>query len=172
MRVFVGVPVPEALIGPCMRAQALIRGGRPVAAEDLHLTLAFVEDASDAGVEALHDELDARRLPAAKMRLEGVSSYGFPSSSIAARVADDTGLTALRDAAHGAVRRAGLVADAKRFRPHVTLARGKPDATRMLEAPPVSQAEPVTAVHLWQSQLRPGGSVYEILATYPVEARA
>lgn len=44
MRAFVGLLVPKAWIGPVIRAQGRIAGGHKVGADDLHMTLAFVDD--------------------------------------------------------------------------------------------------------------------------------
>ena len=76
----------------------------------------------------------------------------------------------------GVARAAGVGLDGRRFTPHVTLERlrpGSPEATRLAAAvaarsglvlPPV----PVEDFRLYSSRLRPGGSVYEELARYPL----
>ncbi|KNG94517.1 RNA 2',3'-cyclic phosphodiesterase [Pseudaestuariivita atlantica] len=168
MRVFVGLPVPEGLIATCVRAQGLIRGGRIVPVEDLHLTLAFVEDAGDEPLDMLDDDLRGQVLPGAAMQVTGLAGFGHPVNAVAFDIAPEPGLAALHGIVARALRRAGLVADAKRFRPHVTLARGKPDVTRLAEAAPVTDTHRATALNLWSSRLTPRGPVYEVLASYPV----
>jgi len=76
----------------------------------------------------------------------------------------EPGLRTLHDQVACAVRRVGLVPDAKRFCPHVTLARGKPDGSRMMMVPPSVGPERVRALNLWSFALTPRGSVYEVLA--------
>lgn len=160
--------MPEALIGPCVRAQGLLRGGRPVDVDDLHLTLSFVEDARETGLEDLDAELGTLSLPRCEIGIAGVAGFGFPPNAVGLEVAMSRELELLHQKVARAVRMAGLQADAKRFRPHITLARGKPDAARLLEAPVVHPPVPVTALNLWSSVLTPQGPRYEVLATYPL----
>lgn len=168
MRVFVGIAVPEPLIGVCVRAQGLIRGGRSVAVEDLHLTFAFVEDAGAEALDLLDEDLAGRMLPGCSVAVTGVAGFGHPVNAIALEVAPEPGLVALHAEVTRAVRRAGLVADVKRFRPHITLARGKPDVSRLLTTPVVTGAERATALNMWSSRLTQDGPVYEVLSSYPL----
>ena len=67
MRAFVGLPVPEPWIAPLVRAQGAVPGGRRPDADDLHVTLAFLDDQPATRLEALHEALEARPLPGAAL---------------------------------------------------------------------------------------------------------
>lgn len=180
MRAFVALPAPEAWIAPLLRAQGLIAGGRRVDADDLHLTLAFIEDASEARLEALHEALEARALPAATLRPVAWALIGAGRPrALVLDVAPEPDLVALREAVRGACRAAGIDLPRERFRPHVTLARygatAPADAGRLPAAmarlgPPDMEPATSGAVTLWWSHLTPQGPQYEPLASYPLRA--
>ncbi|MCK0168905.1 RNA 2',3'-cyclic phosphodiesterase [Jannaschia sp. S6380] len=180
MRAFVGLPLPEAWIGPLIRAQGRIAGGRKVDADDLHLTLAFLDEQPEARLEALHQDLEARALPAGDLHPLTYAALGSGRPrAVVLDLATDPGLTALRDAVRSACRAAGIDLPRERFRPHVTLVRFSstapgdadrlPDTLRRLNPPDLGVARATGAV-LWSSQLRPDGPIYEALASYPVRA--
>ncbi|WP_371157888.1 RNA 2',3'-cyclic phosphodiesterase [Jannaschia sp. 2305UL9-9] len=180
MRAFVGLPVPEGWIGPMMRAQARLPGGRTVEADDLHVTLAFLDDQPEARLEALHEELDSRPLPRATLIPMTWALLGADRPRAAGLdLSADAGLVALRDQVRGAARRAGIDLPRDRFRPHVTLARfgatAPADMTRLPGAlarlgPPEVAAAPAGAAILWSSVLTPQGPQYDTLASYPLGA--
>jgi 2'-5' RNA ligase len=180
MRAFVGLPVPDAWIAPLVRAQGLVPGGRKVDADDLHLTLAFLDDQPEARLEALHEGLEARALPRAALRPSGYALLGSgrPRAVVLELVAEP-GLAALRDAVRAAARGAGIELSRERFRPHVTLVRfsasAPPDAGRLPSAlsrlgAPMMAPETAGMATLWSSVLTPGGPLYEPLATYRLAA--
>lgn len=180
MRAFVGLPVPEDWIAPLMRAEARLPGGRGVDADDLHVTLAFLDDQPEARLEALHDALDTRPLPPARLVPLAFAPFGSRPNLVALDLAPDPGLGALRDAVRAAARTAGIALPRERFRPHVTLKRfprAHPPPPRLgealagLGAPGMGPAA-ARLVTLWSSTLTPAGPLYDPLASYPVAARA
>ncbi|MEM7644822.1 MAG: RNA 2',3'-cyclic phosphodiesterase [Pseudomonadota bacterium] len=180
MRAFVGLPVPEPWIAPLIRAQGAVPGGRKVDAEDLHLTLAFLDDQPEARLEALHEGLEARPLPAATLRPLAFALLGSTRPrAVVLDLAPDPALTALRDGVRRAAQAAGIPLARERFRPHVTLLRfsssAPPDAGRLPAAltrlgPPEMAPQMASGVTLWSSTLTPDGPLYEPLATYPLAA--
>lgn len=133
MRAFVGLPVPEAWRAPLARAQARIPGGRAVAEDDLHLTLAFLDDQPKARLEALHEALEARRFGAAVLRRVAWAAFGAGRATLVALdLAPTPELAALRE---GIRRAAPIELPRDRFRPHVTLVRfpasAPPDMARL-----------------------------------------
>lgn len=180
MRAFIGLPVPSGWVAPLMRAQALLPGGRQVDADDLHITLAFLDDQPEATLEALHGTLTIRALPTATVAPLAYSVLG--GRDLRAAVLDLTAtpdLTQLRDSVRGAARLAGLSLPRERFRPHVTLtrySRSRPaDRSRMTRVLTQLTTEglpptPAGALTLWSSTLTPDGPIYDPLATYPMRA--
>lgn len=178
-RAFVAIPMPE---DAAARLAGLARGltvGRRVPEENLHLTLAFLGEVSDAGLEELHDTLSAIRAAPVELRFEGLGVFGEDRPrALWAAVAPDPALLDLQRQVERAARRAGLAPEARRFVPHVTLARLKgwrEDAAplaRFLADRGGAAAPPVRAVafSLMSSWLRPDGAVHEELARYPLTA--
>jgi 2'-5' RNA ligase len=176
MRSFLALPVPESWITPLARAQAHLRGGHKVDLDDLHLTLAFLDDQPEMRLEALHEELETRALFPAELI---PTAYGVLGGAKARAVVLDVGptpaLTALRENVRRAVRIAGIELSRERFRPHVTLVRhpaSAPADIRLPErlaklGPPEMAPAMAGPVTLWSSVLTPQGPIYEVLAVYP-----
>lgn len=176
-RTFVAIPMPE---DAAARLAGLVRGltvGRRVDDDNLHLTLTFLGDVTDEGLEELHDTLSAIRGAPVDLRFEGLGVFGEERPrAVWAAVAADARLLELQKQVERAARKAGLSPEARRFVPHVTLARLK---GRREDAAPLARflgergagiVPPVRAVafSLMSSQLRPEGAEYEELARYPL----
>ena len=181
MRAFVGLSVPEAWVTPLARAQSRLPGGRPVPLDDLHLTLAFLDDQPEDRIEALHDTLSARPAKAAPLQAIAFTTFGTgrKASLAVLDVAATPALTAVRDAVRRAARSAGIDLPRDRFRPHVTLVRysasAPADPARVQKAligMGIADLPPATATvtTLWASTLTPAGPVYDALAHYPLVA--
>ncbi len=178
MRAFVGLPLDEAAVAALMPVQDALRQGRPVDEENLHLTLAFLDDQPEAALAELHAALERLRAPPVEITFEGIEARGGRRPALVwATVARSEGLLALHAQVRGAARRAGIDLPRERFRPHVTLARfarSRPADTGRL-ATFLShhggfRAGPFAArcVALYRSTLTPAGPLYEVLADYPL----
>ncbi len=102
-------------------------GVRATARPLWHLTLAFLGEVPDAKLPAGRKALDAAvrdvvDLPPPRLRLAGGGRFGRGRFTVL-WVGVDGDLAPLRRAVTGQLRRAKLPFDAKRFRPHLTLAR-------------------------------------------------
>lgn len=181
MRAFVGLPLSDTDLDRFERVQGALRPGRLVASENLHLTLAFLDDQEAATLEALHNELAALTGPALALRVDHLDVMGGRSPRVlCAMVADDPGLSALREAIRQAARRVDIALPRERFRPHITLARFsrrmEPDAHEALarylaEWGATGWAlERITEFTMYQSVLSPEGPTYTSLANYPLGA--
>jgi 2'-5' RNA ligase len=176
-RAFVAIPMPE---DAAARLAGLTRGltvGRRVPEENLHLTLAFLGDVTDEGLEELHETLSAIRAAPVELTFCGLGTFGDDRPrALWAAVAAAPELAALQKQVEKASRKAGLAPEARRFVPHVTLVRLKgwrEDAAplaRFLADRGGAAVPPVRAVafSLMSSRLRPEGAVYEELARYPL----
>lgn len=181
MRAFVGIPVPEPWITPLMRAQGRLPGGREVDADDLHVTLAFLDEQPEARLEALAEHLDGRRLGGGTLAPLAWALLGERRPRAAVLdLRPDPALASLRDAVRAGARAAGMNLPRERFRPHVTLKRfssRKPPSPRLLPAlaelgPPGMPPVPAGSVTLWASTLTPDGPLYEPLAAWPCRSAA
>ncbi|SOC07636.1 RNA 2',3'-cyclic phosphodiesterase [Rhodobacter maris] len=179
MRVFVGVMLAEALWEGVAELQAQLGCGRPVDEENLHLTLAFLGDLERPALEAVHEALEVLRFVPFEIALAGLDTYGAPDrvETLVLNARPNPALEALQAKVAQAVRRAGVVLERRRFRPHVTIARfGKsfgPGAAAKLGA--LMQARGDVVLPGWRverfallaSHLSREGARYEVLADYP-----
>lgn len=173
MRCFLALPLAEDTRDALCRLQADLRVGRPVARENLHLTLAFLGEQTGPALEDLHEELEALSWPGFELTLRGTGCFGATVPRVVFAGADPVpGLVGLHRATKAASRRAGLVLQKRRFQPHVTFSRLKPQDAAWV-APFLQDSAgfyhengTVTSFALFRSRLRPGGASYEILAEY------
>ncbi len=183
MRCFLALAVPDALVPPLLAAQETLPVGRAIPEENLHLTLAFLDEQPDYALAELDAALSGVALRGCALALRGVQSFGGRRVKLlAAGVAPAPELLALRGQALSAVRAAGIVLSRERFRPHITLvrfgsglhpgARDRFDAGVARIAGLTSAPEPARELRLVGSQLTPGGAIYETLAAWPLPAPA
>lgn len=176
-RCFVAIDPGEKTRAALERLQSALSFGRPMAPETLHLTLAFLDEQPDETLEALHDALSAIRARAFSLKVQGLGTFGGNRPhALWAGAAEDTALTALHKSVVSAARRAGITVPARRFVPHVTIARLRPGEAETpgfmrfmethgrLSLPP----ESVAGFTLYASTLRPEGARHDALAHYPL----
>lgn len=181
MRVFIALPLPDAAIAALERVQQEVPMGRLVTGENLHLTLLFLGEHRPQDLEDLHYALEALRAPVFDLRLAGLDCLDRADpASLHIGVDPCPALIDLQGRIRSAVRGAGISLDKVRFRPHVTLARftrglgpdqmarlGRFLAARGDFALPAFR---VTGFALYESILTRDGSVYEVLADYPLRS--
>ncbi|WP_135507266.1 RNA 2',3'-cyclic phosphodiesterase [Roseovarius aestuariivivens] len=179
MRLFLGLPLCEDAVAVLEDVQAQLDLGRLVPEDNLHLTLAFLDEQPKTVAEALHAALEEMTLPGAAISFDGVEVRGRARPRLAwAAVTRTPALRALRDKVRGAAVAAGVDLPRDRFRPHVTLARfgprvaGDPRLDRWLAEMAALRAGPyaVDRVCLYRSTLTPDGPLYDVLAAYPLAA--
>jgi 2'-5' RNA ligase len=170
-RIFIGVPLDKAaqatidsLLDPLM---AKGRDLRLVAAENRHLTLAFLGDipGSDAGL--LASVFDDAYRPASPFRYQFSALRRFPNARgriVALTGAASGPLQGLFELTRGMLEALGLPYDKKKFRPHVTLARLRnPRQAGFALNEEAIVGLGVTRVALYRSTLTGAGSIYQIL---------
>lgn len=172
MRSFVALELTEETKAAFAPLQRLYPFARPVLPENMHLTLAFLDDQSEETLETLHEELLTLSVRPFSITFAGIECFG---RALAVRAAECSPLTVLHRKIQTAARRAGIVLPRRRFRPHVTIARFKPEpheATRHAPHPCATSAVPemlVTSFTLFQSTLRPESPLHDALAHYPLK---
>ncbi|MGD9861662.1 MAG: RNA 2',3'-cyclic phosphodiesterase [Pseudodonghicola sp.] len=184
MRAFLAIELPGDVVAALLRLQAGLPVGRPVAEENLHLTLAFLGDQPEAALEALHYELEAIRAAPFRLGFSGLGAFGGDRPRVLfADLRPSAELTALHGQVMRALRRAEVAVPRERYHPHVTLARfgggrdrgaGPAQAQRLrdfiarygdISAPRFPDFD-VTGFGLYRSTLHPQGAQYDLLAHY------
>jgi len=177
IRAFLGLPVPQDVAHQLTVVQHSLLLPRPVPAQNFHISLAFLGEQREDVLEDLHLALGERRLDAPNLQLDGLGAFGGDAPrAIHATIAPDPKLTALDKRTRQAARQAGIALEARKFVPHVTLARFRfaevsaPGlAAAIARVGAVSSAPWVPeALVLYRSTLRKDGADYDALAEYPL----
>jgi 2'-5' RNA ligase len=179
MRVFLALSLPDHVTETLSALVSKLPVGRVVPADNMHLTLAFLGELSDAAIEAAHEAMETVHARRFDLQLHGFDTFGGRAPKvvhIGAR--PDPALADLHRTIRSRLHGAGLMLPRERFVPHVTLARlpatATPDEMQLLAGFLAAHggmsipAFPVTSFTLYRSTLRPDGAVHDPLAHYPL----
>lgn len=167
-RLFVALEMPDVIGNQLSGMLSGVPDARWVGPENFHLTLRFIGEV-DAGVEEeIAYSLSRLRVPSFELALEGLGSFETRGRlrALWVGVRAEPALLALRNKVENAVVAAGLPAEGRKFKPHVTLARfsGTPVAAAgpylAMHAGVRSTAFPVESMILFESKLGHGGPTY------------
>jgi len=176
LRLFVGLGLPEALRDTLSMLERGIPGARWIESDNYHVTLRFIGAAPEDRAEDIDSALGRVRAAPFALSLAGVGHFGKlrKARSVWAGVEANEPLNRLQAGVESAVVRAGFPAEARKFRPHVTLARIKGETGHHVanflsehgdfRAPPFE----VRAFHLYESRLTRHGAMYRVLQSYPL----
>jgi len=187
-RAFVALQLPPTLIDEVVAWQRSALAGRnslrPVPAESLHLTLAFLGSRDPEEVRLVGEVLAELEAPPVGLRLERRATP-FPRRrpSVLALTVKSPGAIAVREELVSSLVDRGLVGEeegGRTFRPHLSIARmrgrrhpgGRDPAWTWLRDEPVLSTQAAARtfgavrVALYRSQLRSQGARYDVLAAY------
>lgn len=124
IRLFAAIAVPDDIGEPLLRRQHGLSGARWRPLEALHITLRFFGDMQETLAEDLDLELSRITSAPFGLTLEGVGAFGEGPDihAVWAGVAESEPLRVLAGRCESAARRARLAADARAYRPHLTMA--------------------------------------------------
>jgi 2'-5' RNA ligase len=174
-RLFTALEIPR----DAALSLSLLRGGLPGArwidVENYHLTLRFIGDVDGRMADDIAGALDRVQRPSFSLTLSGVGAFGSrkPHSVYAGAFASSE-LMALQGEIDRICKRLGLPADARKFSPHVTLARlrnsSAQDVARYLSARGNFSTMPfkVGRFVLMSSRDSVGGGPYIIEEAWPL----
>ncbi len=189
LRSFIAIELPAELQQAIARATAGLQADLPrplvrwVAPHNIHLTLKFLGDVSPANLERLADVLrnEAEAHAGFRAAVGGLGVFPNPRRPRVIWIGFDApaGLARLQRGVEAACARLGYPAEGRGFSPHLTLGRVAQTVTsaeteRIRQALQVTQIGalgefPVEAIHIFKSDLQPGGSVYTRLYTLPLQ---
>lgn len=169
-RLFVGVNVHAAQQQQIAAVLATLpQVLKPVPPENLHLTLRFLGQSSEAQARQLWTLLSQVTLPAFSVRLNELLCWPGPRVLCLAGVITDPGLQRLDALLSQAATQAGYPPAQHPLHPHLTLARGAKQLPQLSVTVPALQVQPA-ALHLYQSISTPAGVRYPVLASLPLLA--
>src|SRR5689334_21151486 len=124
IRLFAALSIPPEIGRPLQSRQAGVEGARWRPLEALHVTLRFFGELREDVARDLDGELAAVRGRPFDLELAGAGAFGEGAdlNAIWAGVTETPELSRLAGACERAARRAGLKAESRHYRPHVTLA--------------------------------------------------
>lgn len=181
MRVFVAIDLPDEIRDELEWLQEQLPVCRPVPTDNLHLTLSFLGEQSEAACEDAHEALSDVHARSFDLRLAGLGTFGKNSPQVIyADVERCEDLIALERKITRKLRTAGLQFQKRRFRPHVTIARFSrtisTSALAQVQGFLAAQAQfrglsfEVKEFHFYRSSLTPERALHEVLATYDLSS--
>jgi RNA 2',3'-cyclic 3'-phosphodiesterase len=190
LRAFIAVEILNGIQDAITQGTASLKNALPkplvrwVAPHNVHLTLKFLGDVSPT---TLQDLAGAIKVEAVSHGMFSISVGGlgaFPSPRRARVIwiglEAPPALEALRRGVEAAAAHLGYAPEGRPFSPHLTIGRVEQNASAAdlqriraaLEATKVGLlgTQPVEALHIFKSDLQPGGSVYTHLYTMPLKS--
>jgi 2'-5' RNA ligase len=176
LRLFIGLSVPNDVALPLAGLANAMPGARWVEPENMHVTLRFIGEVSEADAEEIHVELLRLVAKPFSFHITGMETFGQgrKAHALFASVPLTPQLEVLQTRVEAAVARAGQPRETRKFKPHVTIARLKnvPETQLLgfIQAHNLFRAGPIAADHfiLYESRMGNGGSAYFPLAEYPL----
>jgi 2'-5' RNA ligase len=174
IRLFAAIALPEEVAEGLSVRQYGLEGVRWRPMETMHITLRFFGEVQERVADDLDAELSGVGGSPFEIALAGVGTFGEGAqiNTLWAGVVENPALSQLAARCEAAARRAGLKAETRTFRPHVTLAYTKnPDprdvaiwvqSHNLLKSPPFA----VDRFGLYSSHRTSEGSRYRLEREY------
>lgn len=177
IRLFVAVDVPEDISTLICGLGGTIPGSRPVAADQLHLTLKFIGEVQSGLLLDIKEALADITVPPFSLCLKGVGHFpprGLPKV-LWVGISPVDEVIALRNKIENALYKAGIPREGRKFSPHITVARLKNSPLKrvtqwlagnsMLETPPFRVREFL----LYSSSLSEKGAIHTVQGAFPLD---
>ena len=175
-RLFAAIRPPAPVIEALLALEGGIAGARWQDAGQLHQTLRFFGEVDARRAEDIIEKLARVHSRPFSLALCGVGHFERKGRihSLWAGVAPSDALSALQRSTERAAQAAGLPAEARKFVPHITLARLNAASGPVLpflaeHASLHGEPLPVTAFDLIESTLTPAGAEYETVRRYRLD---
>lgn len=175
LRLFAAIPIPETIADRLTALESEVPGAFWRTPDQYHLTLRFFGEIDEATARDLDGELGLIVAAPFEIRLSGAGSFGGREpTALWAGVEAPPDLPRLAAQCEKAARRAGLEPEARKYRPHVTLAycRGTSDHDAALFHQDVGdfRTERFWVDHfvMYSSWSTKAGSSYREEAVYPL----
>jgi len=142
-------------------------GGRRIPAANLHLTLAFLGELPGSQVNTLLRLAEDLPREPITLRFDRIESWKKPGLACLRPTETPAALTRLVGHLNTGLQLAGFTAEARAFKPHVTLVRDIAVQAEGLPVWPVVEWQaPMLA--LVRSELTPDGAIYHVVGEWPL----
>lgn len=177
MRLFIALPLPGEIRNSLAQICGGIAGTRWIEPENFHITLRFIGDIGRGEADDLHTELASIRFPEFEIALKGIGMFERRGHvhMLWSGIDQAQPIIELRDRIEAAAQRAGFPRETRKYKPHITLCRFKPqsmpDIGSYLEMHNTfsTPSFPVEQFNLYLSRLGNGSAKYDVLSEYPLE---
>jgi 2'-5' RNA ligase len=176
-RIFTGLEIPPEVAQSLSAFRGGLPGARWIDPENYHLTLRFIGDVDEAVAIEVESLLQTVRRPPLDLHFSGLAPFGGRRPrAVVAILAPTPGLMELQADHERLLRRVGLEPEARKFTPHVTLARLRDSSSRQvadylsMRALIAPLPFRVSQFVLFSSRASVGGGPYLIEAEYPLVA--
>lgn len=180
-RLFIAIPLPEALRRLLAGLMTPLRDVRWTREEQLHLTLRFLGDTPVDRIDPLTERLSAIRIEPFLLPVESAGAFPPHAPPRVLWVGVGSGhprLHQLRQRLDDTLLAAGLDVDLRLFHPHITLARCGETAAGAAKQWLHAQREfagpsfRVDAFELCASELHPAGAIHRLVKRFPLAAQS
>jgi len=167
-RLFVALDMPEGVAERLSAIQGGVQGARWVDPDNFHLTLRFIGEVDGRTEQDIVDALSGLRCPGFELCLSGIGHFETKGRirALWAGVEPSQPLINLQRRVEQLVASAGVPAEGRKFRPHVTLARmngiSEMEISQFMGMHGLFRTEPFTveSVTLFESKLGREGPTY------------
>ena len=175
-RLFVAIDLPDDVKKRIADICRDLPGARPVSREQLHLTIRFIGDVDEDTFASAREALAGITGASFPLTIRGIGHFppGKLPRVLWAGLEDSPPLMELQQQVELALVEAGIMPDARRFSPHLTLARLKetpPAKAALLEEQQrdlVAGPFTIEEFHLYSSTLNRAGAIHVKMQTYPL----
>jgi 2'-5' RNA ligase len=174
LRLFVAIDIPGTIKEQLSGWKTAMRGARWTQPDQMHLTLEFLGEQPIDLYREICESLESVQLTSFELEFEGVGFFGSKKvpRTLWADVRSSRELIGLQKKVCKRIQELGIKVEARKFRPHLTLARlngaSYEDVGRFLEAGCLAKSDSfsVDSFALFSSKLLPRGAVYHNEQTY------
>lgn len=175
LRLFIAIPIPEAIAGRLLSLEAEVPGAAWRTAEQYHLTLRFIGEVNEPTARDIDLELGRIVAKPFEISLAGAGSFGGREpTALWAGVDAPPDLQRLAASCETAIRNAGLPPEPRKYKPHVTIAYLRDtfdtEVASFLHDASGFRTEPFWVDHfaMYSSHSTRAGSHYREEAVYPL----
>ena len=181
MRLFTGIKLPPPVIGKLEEAMTKLKPTADIQwspLENLHITTKFIGERPESELEELKRSISSLpRRDAFSVEIRGLGWFPNPHSPriFWAGVHGGEALGTLAGDTEQALAKVGIEPENRAYSPHLTLARIKAPVSLVALRQAVAQLSsfdfgsfPVDRFFLYRSKTSPKGSIYSVLAEFPL----